>query len=73
VGFLIGMVAGAFGVAYLRPIAKAAIKGGIRFANTVREVQAEVAEDFADLKAEAEADLRTEEHKAAPAHKKSVH
>ena len=73
-GFLVGLLAGAVSVAYFRPIAKTAVKGGIRFVRAVQEVQAEVAEDLADLKAEAEADLRAEEHKPAP-HKreKPVH
>jgi hypothetical protein len=70
VGFVIGVMAGAFGVACFRPIAKATIKGGIRFARLVKEVQAEVSEDLADLKAEAEADLRGDEPKTTTAHKK---
>jgi Protein of unknown function (DUF5132) len=61
VGFVIGILAGAFGVTYFRPLAKATIKGSIRFTRMVKEVQAEVAEDLADLKAEAEADLRGDE------------
>jgi Protein of unknown function (DUF5132) len=64
-GFLFGILLGAIGVVtlkdYGRPLAKGAVKSGIRLARIVQEAGAEVAEEFSDIKAEAEADLEVPE------------
>jgi Protein of unknown function (DUF5132) len=69
VGFLFGLLLGAVGAItfkdYARPVAKGVVKGGMRFARVVQEAGAEVAEEFSDIKAEAEADLHEPEPKPA--------
>lgn len=64
---IIGFFAGAFvfttGKAFVRPVAKGAIKGVILLGRKVQELQAEVAEEIMDLKAEAENEIKEEDHK----------
>lgn len=78
-GFLFGILIGAVGAvtlkSQLRPLAKGAVKGSIRFARMVQEAGAEVAEEFSDLKAEAEADLQSDTKSAGTRRKsdKPVH
>jgi hypothetical protein len=60
--FLAGLVVGAVASVALkssfRPLLRGAVKGSIVLGRKIQEMQAEVAEDLMDLKAEAEAELK---------------
>ncbi len=60
--FLAGLVVGAAASVVLkssfRPLVRSAVKGSIVLGRKIQEMQAEVAEDLMDLKAEAEAELQ---------------
>src|ERR1700761_7565209 len=59
-GLFVGAVAWSSLKTFARPLARSAIKGTIVLGRKVQEIQAELAEDIQDLKAEAESDLRAE-------------